>query len=227
MSNHYQVHSSVNPSKWIRWLAAFSILSNVYYVVSVALLHYFDTSVDPLIHGVSYYALGPYKHLLTAAFIFLGLGGMALTASLYLAEPAEARSWAGLSLLGLWSVTTILAGIFSLDAEGAPQTTSGVIHNLAGMNFLCIAAAAFLISRRLKADIRWQGARQTTMWLALSVIIVSLLLFVLMGVLQPLGVGGVAQRVYWLMVLVWLFFVATRLQSIAANQSPAMEAEHE
>ena len=218
MKNYYEVHSAVYPSKHVRWLVAVSLLSIVYYIISVALLHLLDRSVSPFTQGLSYFALGPYEYLLAPAFIILGLGGMALTIALYLTEPAEARSLVGLTLLGLWSITTILAGIFPLDAEGAPHTTSGVIHNLAGMNFLCMAVAALLISRRLKLDRRWNSAGQIATRMAWAVIIASVLLFILMGPLHPLEVGGIAQRVYWATVLIWLLFVATRLREIAANQ---------
>ena len=218
MKNYYQIHSTVYPSKRVRWLVTASILSIVYFLISIVALHLLDTSVRPLTQGLSYFAVGPYEHLMAAAFIILGLGGMALTAGLYLALPSNARSMTGLILLGLWSVTTILAGIFPLDAEGAPQTTSGMIHNLAGMNFLCIAVAALLISRRLKLDHRWNSAGQIATRMAWAVISASVLLFILMGPLHPLEVGGIAQRVYWATVLIWLLFVATRLREIVANQ---------
>jgi hypothetical protein len=224
MRNIHQTHAVSYPTKLIGLLDSISILGIIYFSISVALLHLLDSSVNPLTHGISYYAVGPYENLMTAAFIILGLGGLALTTGLYLALPVKARSLAGLALLGLWSFATVLAGIFPLDAEGASPTTSGVIHNITGMNFLCIAVAAMLISRRLKHDRRWWSVGKTAMWLALAVIIASLLLFILLGPLHSLGVGGVAQRVYWAAVLIWLLFVAIRLREIGTNQNSSMEA---
>jgi hypothetical protein len=223
MRIYSELHSVVYPSKYVRRLVVISILSIFYYLISIISLHQLDTSISPLTQGLSYFAAGPYENLLTAAFIVLGLGGVSVTTGLYLALPVKVHSLAGLTLLGLWSVTTLLAGTFPLDAEGAPQTTAGVIHNLAGMNFLFIAVAALLISRRLKLDRRWQRNNQMVMRMALVVNVASALLFILMGPLNSLEVGGVAQRIYWVAVLGWLSILLVRLWKIAPNHRSSME----
>jgi len=209
---------STLPPIGIMALAGIGMLSVGLFFACVVLLHLFRPDVDPYTSGLSTYALGPYGYWINFAFIVLGLGGSTLSVGLFLSLRPEARSLAGLILLDFWGMTTILAGIFAIDPEGGPQTTAGAIHNLVGLNFLLIAIGAWLISRRCGRDPHWETISPVATALALVIIGAAVFLFVMMGPFQSLGFGGLAQRIYWLTVLAWLFLVSVQLFTTAVNQ---------
>jgi hypothetical protein len=156
------------PNNRTGWLATVSILSIFYYLASLILLQALNGSVDPFTGGATHLSAGTDEHQVNAAFVLLGLGGMVLTIGLYLAVPAEVRAPAGLALLATWVATVVLAGIFPLDMLGASQTTADAIRAIAGMNFLCMAAAASFMVRHLKPGYPWQTLARIAPWLAHS-----------------------------------------------------------
>jgi amino acid transporter len=145
--------------------------------------------VNPLTQGISFYALTQYRIVIELGLFIVGFIGILLAFTLWEPEGPLLRK-SGCSLLILWGISSIAAGIFPVDPPDIEQTVSGAIHNLAGLNFLLVAIAVPLIDRsRSKTVIPpEQNPRQTL--LTWSTVLSAILLFLFNGPLVTLGVGG-------------------------------------
>lgn len=180
--------------------AYLSILAALIFSIAVVVLLFLAPEIDPLRSGISFYALTDYKLLIGAGLSLVGLAGLFLAMALW-GGASSATGRIGLALLVVWGITSVLAGIFPLDAPGAPPTLSGSIHNLAGLNFLLIAPAVLLIDLpRPKSE----GSQTGTRGLAWLVLVSAILLFTFNGLLSSLGIGGLIQRLYWFVLVLWL-----------------------
>src|SRR4030095_1281370 len=105
--------------------------------------------------------------------------------------------------LGLWAVSQPIAAAFRIDAPGAPSTLAGTIHSLAGLSFLAAVFGMLLVSRRLSADTRWASFAPSAVLLAWGGVVAAVVLYVLIEPLAGLGLGGLAQRGFWALTLIW------------------------
>jgi amino acid transporter len=169
--------------------------------------------VNPLTQGISFYALTQYRIVIELGLFIVGFIGILLAFTLWEPEGPLLRK-SGCSLLILWGISSIAAGIFPVDPPDIEQTVSGAIHNLAGLNFLLVAIAVPLIDRsRSKTVIPpEQNPRQTL--LTWSTVLSAILLFLFNGPLVTLGVGGLFQRIYWLSLCLWILVKARNLLRI-------------
>jgi len=188
-----------------RLLAIISLITTAIFVLAILILHILPTGVNPLISGISFYALSRYGYLFGLAIILIGISGMALSLALWPVVGSTAGR-IGLLLLIAWGLTTILAGLFPLDAPGAAPTLSGKIHTMAGMNFLLLAPALLLIELSRSKGAQPHQPRPITFWLAWMLLVAALLLFIFNGPLYSLEIGGLIQRLYWLVTFLWLIF---------------------
>ena len=187
------------------WLLSLTIIAPVvYFVSSVSILHFLRSDIDPVAQGLSYYGRGPYGSLMNIAFAAIGFAGLAMTLGLYQTTTARGKSASGLLLLGIWGVTQIVAAIFPIELPGEAPTSAGMIHSLVGFSFVLIGPAALLIARRFANDLYWATFSRKALLIAVGILIVSVMLFIFNGVLQPLRFGGIVQRAYWLSIVVWL-----------------------
>ena len=213
---------SQGSSRMTMVLALLTIVGIADFLLNVAVLHFVRPDVNPVLDPMSNYAVGPYGFLLTAADIGLGLAALALTCGLYLSIAPPGRSYVGLFLLGLYSVSVLLAGIFPIDV-GGETTTFGIIHNIVGnISFFGFPIAVILLSLGMGRDERWRSFRRTA--LALSVLVVLTVILTIVG--SNLGMGyGVTQRIANVAALVWMLFVALHLRSLAQGgiaQQPSL-----
>jgi hypothetical protein len=184
-----------------------------YFVAAAAILHILRPDINPLSSGLSYYGKGPYSVLMNTAFDAIGVAAIVVAIGLSQFISQRGRSWPGLALLGIWGITQPVAAVFPIDLPGASHTTSGAIHGVVGFSFVLIGPATFLIARRLGYDARWTRYSARAKILAGAIVTMSVLLFVFNGMLTPLGLGGLVQRLYWLTIVVWLMFIAVRLRN--------------
>jgi hypothetical protein len=94
---------------------------------------------------------------------------------------------------------------------------AGRIHGLAGLRFVLPVAAALLLARGYPRDPRWAGVARSARALGLALLAAAGALYVLLEPLAGLGVGGLAQRVYWLVLLLWLTATALWLRTAATG----------
>lgn len=188
-------------------LAYLSMITAAVFLVAVFLLLFLAADIDPMHSGISFYALTSYAIIINLALALIGASGIFLALALWSTTPSVAGR-TGLVLLIAWGITSILAGVFPLDAPGAPPTLSGSIHNMMGLNFLLITPAVFLIELTHSSPGDAVSSKLVTYWLAWLIFIAAILLFAFNGPLSSLGAGGLIQRLYWLVVTLWLLFKA-------------------
>ena len=141
------------------------------FIVSFLALHVLQPELSPLDQAMSYYVHGNQGWLTTVGLVSLGLGSLALTMAVaHSVRGSGAR--AGIVCLAVWSVCVLLAGVFPADAPGnwdKPPTIDGAIHGFAALAGLVVfPAAAVLLSRALRRDIRRRRAGGITTSLAVA-----------------------------------------------------------
>lgn len=194
------------------WFALIAIAGITVFSVVVPAMHLLRPDLDPARRFVSEYAGGPYGALMTAGFVALGAGSLALALGLYRGASPAGRSRAGLILLAVWGVGGLVVAVFPADPQGAPPTTHGAIHGLAAaVAFFSLGPAALLLARRFGRDARWRPFRRTSFVLGLLILAALITL-----VVSPPEFAGVAQRALLALDIVWLGAAALRLRSVSA-----------
>ena len=195
-------------------IATVAIVGIAYFAAVIVALHFLRPDLDPLSRPTSEYAVGPYGFLMTSAFFSMSLASFALVIGLYQGVSRPARSRIGLGLLGIWAAGVLVAMIFPIDVEGAPQTTSGTIHGINGpLAFLSLTAGAILVSRRFEHDETWRPLHRTALILSLIMLAVFIATFV--NIVTGSGYAGLCQRIFLAAFVTWFLLTAARLRSIA------------
>ena len=192
-------------------LASIAIAGFVYYLVAVAALHFLRPELDPVKQHISQYAIGPYGWTLTSALYALGLASVALAVGLRQSLSPSGMGRAGVILLALFGVSIVVVGIFPTNAEGAPSTTSGLVHSFAFvLACFCLIPALILLPLQFRQDDRWRSFTLPSMTLAL------LVLATFIGFIAASGteITGLSQRVFVGSFMVWLLTAAVRLRYI-------------
>jgi hypothetical protein len=186
-----------------RLLAYVSLIATVIFSLIVFALLFIAPDIDPLQFGISFYALTKYGFLIGLAIVLVGISGMELSFALW-PTTTTTPGRIGLLLLIAWGLASFLAALFPVDAPGSPPTPSGSIHNLAGLSFLLITPALLLIELARPAGSDPVRPRTISFWLAWLLPAVSVLVVTFNGPLHSLGIGGAIQRLYWLVLVIWL-----------------------
>jgi hypothetical protein len=193
-----------------RTFARLSIVAAILFLVIVLALMFLAPEVDALKYGISFYALTEFRAVIGVAIALVGLSAMFLGLALW---PHASASRVGTALLIGWGMLSMPASIFPLDPPGAVPTLSGTIHNLAGLSFLLAIPAVLLVEFSGKVFTRSTGAGKATYWLSTLVPVSAILLFAFNGPFSSLDIGGLIQRLYWLIFTVWLILKAQQLLS--------------
>jgi len=205
-------------ARQVALLALIAIGGIVYFVVTVVVLHFLRPEYNPINHAVSNYAVGPYGYLMTVAFYALALSVFSLAFGLTRSIALTNLSRVAVLLLCFASIGMVVMGIFPGDVHALhpPATITGVIHwTAAGLSFLSIMIAAFLLSSSFRTDVRWQACQHRCFVLALAMV-GALLLY---GILALVGWIGIGQRIYIAVCLLWLLVLARRLLLIAMRDT--------
>jgi hypothetical protein len=200
------------------WLGLIAIGGIVYFFVAVVALHMLRPEYNPVNHAVSNYAVGPYGYLMTAAFYALALSVFALAHGLARSMALTTQARVAMLLLNIASIGIVVMGIFPGDAHALhpPATITGIVHWLAaGVSFLSIMIAAFILSNCFKTDERWQAFQRPAFALALAMV-VALLLY---GMLALIGWIGIGQRIDITVSLTWLLLMTIWLRSIVTTET--------
>ncbi len=209
--------STTNQAKQVAKLARIAIGCTVYFFVVVVVLHLLRPDTNPVRQAVSNYAVGPYGLLMTSAFFALALGMFALSLGLARNMMPTRRELVGTLLLYVASAGMVVVGIFPGDVNvpHPPATVTGLIHWLAaGVSFLSIMIAAFLLSHCFKEDERWQSFHRLALVLAITAVVA----LVVYGILVLLAWVGIGERIYITMSLLWLLLTAVRLLSLVTGK---------
>ena len=205
-----------------RTLLASGVISGPLFVVAFLVEGATRANYDPLRHPVSSLALGDYGWMQVTNFIVVGLLTLAFSAGLRRTLRPGKGSTLGPSLVGVWAVGLLGAGVFVTDPvsgypPGAPDRLSGyswhgALHDLFSLAaFVALAAACFVFGRRFAA----RGERGWAIYSS-----VSGLVFVVAFVISNAGFGqaqgivdlaGLLQRVAVAIGFGWLTLLAVHL----------------
>jgi uncharacterized membrane protein YuzA (DUF378 family)/uncharacterized membrane protein len=233
--------SGAPATRWAARLALVGIMGPVFYVVAIAAMHFLRPH-DIVRYGntISAYSVGPYGSISMAAFVALGLGGLALSAGLRRAVVPSRALRVGSVLVGVFGVGWVLAGIFrfghdaaSLEQaiKGENPTISEVIHGLGGFGgIFCLIVGMIVLSRAFARDERWRSFWPISLTLGLATLILFVFgLFVLNSpsVVPCCPTGSVAWwgaiefRVFVGAFVLWLLLTSIRLRAVAKDSTPA------
>ncbi|HLJ34724.1 MAG TPA: DUF998 domain-containing protein [Ktedonobacteraceae bacterium] len=198
-------------------LALVTIIGIIVYVVIDVVAQLLPPHYNAITQPESDLAVGPYGFLMTINFVIRGVLSLALLIGLTRALSKEGRSEFGRVLLSIWSVGAFLLALFPTDIAGQKLTLHGLIHLLvAFIAFVSVAVGELLLSLRFAADERWQTVRNPTVTIAFVTLIALFLLF--FGTFAGLnGIGGLLERVFLGLALLWILVVALHLHSLTAK----------
>jgi len=221
VENDQRVSAAMRTSERAQLLALIAIVGSIFFLVSVVILHLLRPDNDPITAFISYYAVGPYGFLMTAAFLALGVSALALAAGLARAVTPSRWLWGGVFLLSVYAIGTCMLGIFTTDPIGndSPPTTTGTIHGIAVLpTYLSIIIAALLLPQAYKHDEHWRMFYRTAV--ALGFVVLSSVVAVGLAGEQW---GGLGQRMLITTHLVWLIGTALKFyRTTKANQVTAV-----
>lgn len=190
-----------------------------FFVVVMIGLHLLDTALDPLRQATSEYAVGPYKTLMTSAFLSMTVCCPVLALGLNLGLPESGRSRIGLVLLGLFGVCTLIAALFPIEPQGWARTTTGTIHRINGaVAFLSLTIGVVLVSRRFKDDERWSSLHESAR--ILSMILVAAWVATFGSIIAGLPFVGLFQRIFLATFVIWFLLTAAHLRVVATDATP-------
>lgn len=207
----------------LHWVAAIGPM--LFFAVATA-LGSLRAGYDPIAEPISALALGPQGWAQAVNFGLLAASFLAFAAVLRKHLSSGVASVAGPSLFVLMAVGVVLAALFPMDAEGAPATMSGRLHELGGfLVFPWMPIALLVVARRYRRDARWRPYFAYT--LATGLFCLAAIVFFLVFVGPPgwpprlaSGLRGLVQRAMLLPFLTWITLVA-RLACRTAHDEAA------
>ena len=215
------VRFSATTAKRVAQLSLIAMVGVTYFAAVLAAFHLLRPDIDPIRRVGSNYAVGPYGFLMTTAFLTLAVSEFALALALYYGMTPASRSRMGMFLLGTAGLAVLVGAIFPTDVtpDDSPVTWIGVVHILSAViGFLALLATMFLMSQRFKKDERWQSFSRPSFALACATLAAFTAFFIIQTTKTP--VGGLAQRVFTALYLLWPFLTAFRLRAIAKESLP-------
>ena len=192
-------------------LAVVGALGVAYFGTVFALLHVLDPATDAVGRAGSEYVLGPYGVLMTSCYLALAVSLVAL--AIAFARSLGRRVAPGLLLFAAFGL--VLSSIFPTDRGVVAVTTTGMIHNFAGLgSFISILIAELSLSRAIRHDARFASSAGVLASLSFVVGASFVVLFFVAGPFASTGLFGAAQRLFLAGALSWLFLAALRLREV-------------
>ena len=224
-------------TRWAARLALVGIIGTVFFIVALIAMHFLRPD-DIVRYGtnIGFYSVGPYGSIFVAAFIALGVAGLALAFGLRRAVAPSRSLQAGSVLLGLFGIGWILGGIFrdapdvaSLEPVLQEKITpaSTLVHGLGAFGGLILLMAGMLVlSRAFKRDERWHSFWMPSLILGLATLILFVMAFfieapVVVPCCPPGSVawwGAIESRVFFGTFVVWLLLTSIRLRAAAIRE---------
>jgi hypothetical membrane protein len=197
-------------ARFYAWLALAGI--GVYLTLSV-LLAYLRPQFSLLHNAESDYgSAGHDAWVMDLAFLVRGALSLAAIRALALTRAVSGRA-AGPVLLAVWAVCSALLAFLPDDPAGTPVHPAGRVHLvLAGIAFLAVAIGTVVVSRGLRPDPRWQPLHLPLY--AISWVAVVALLLLGHTHLRINSLGGLYERLFLGLELLWFLLVALRIATL-------------
>jgi uncharacterized membrane protein YwaF len=138
---------------------------------------------------------------------------MMLLVGLARGGPTSIPARLGIVLLAVASIGCIVSAIFPTDLPGAPPTRSGYLHTLSFfVNVASIILAIILLTVSFGSDPRWRSYRRTSVVLLALIALAFIIQFLTLRKGAPYGL---ANRLFFSVLLVWVVVTANRLRHLA------------
>src|SRR5829696_6605534 len=221
-------------TRWSARLALVGLIGTVFFIVALTAMHFLRPD-DIVRYGtnIGFYSVGPYGSIFVAAFVALGLAGLALALGLRRAVAPSRSLRAGSVLIGLFGIGWIVGGIFRdapdvaslepiLQEKISPAST--MVHGLGAFGGLFLLMAGMLIlSRAFKRDERWHSFWIPSLILGLATLALFVMAFFIEGpdVIPCCPSGSVAWwgaiefRVFFGVFVLWQLLTSIRLRTVA------------
>jgi hypothetical protein len=205
-------HDTLANKGSIQLLTTIALIGICLFVILIIVLHFLPTGYDALRRPTSEYAVGKYGFFMTIAFLGMSVGSFALVAGLY--KGISRRPKLGLILLCIWAIGVLVAMIFPIDAEGAPSTTNGTIHETNGpITFMSLTIGAILVSISFRHNINWDSLYRPAIMLSLIMLIIFI--SVVISFAAGLTYEGILQRLYLVTFSSWFIMITLHLRRIS------------
>ncbi|HXC75610.1 MAG TPA: DUF998 domain-containing protein [Candidatus Acidoferrum sp.] len=189
-----------------RWAEAAIVGALAYVAIDVA-LRFADPWYSLLHNAESDYGVGPNAWLMDINFILRGAFSLAAVLAIAGTTSRQARSRAGLALIGAWAVCSAMLAFFPDNPVGTPSTPAGRIHLLlAGVAFLAVATGTVLVSVRLGADPAWRRVRISL--LLTSLVAIAPGLVAIITIRMHHGDFGLYERIFLALEILWILIAA-------------------
>jgi hypothetical membrane protein len=167
-----------------------------YYAVAGVALHFLEPEYDPRFQFMSDYAWGTYGWLMTTTFFVLGLAVLTIAVGVRGVHHSPRGARTGFGLLVIGALFVCLAGVF----RGFP------LHDVASaVAFPSLVMAVLFLSWSFRNAAGWQVIHPVTFLLAVG------MFAALVSMIVDVGMPGLQQRGFFVLLLVWLSIVAYSL----------------
>lgn len=208
--------ASATETQGAAWLGALVVLGIALYIVLDIVAQLLPPHYNPITQAESDLGVGPYGWVMSLNFVVRGLIALALFFGLRRALAPRARSEIGLALIIVWAVGDCLLAIFATDVAPTPATVPpleptlhGMIHLLVAiLIFIAVALGELLLALPLAADRGWAALRPVLIAIAVAS---CLALVALVEVPARLHVGGLVERIFLGLALLWMLVAGVRL----------------
>ncbi len=199
--------------------ARLSIVCMLAHGIIFGLLHLLEPQLSPSSSIISDYFLTSSNWLVTIALLFFALSWASL--SVALVEVPKSRLIVAGRILFVLAFISIIIGIVS-PASMDPRTGSFLskIQNLFARPGLFLGI--LLISLGLSGKPGWDIHARILLTLS---IIVSILLVITIKILLPMELGGIGQRLIFLLIYVWIWLITTHIIKLADSKRAALTAK--
>jgi hypothetical protein len=193
-----------------------AILALVACAAGVGALHVLRPDYSFVQHVISNYVNGPQGWIMTASFVALGVGCLALAIGLSQAGPNRLDAVLGIVFLAFVALGAFGVALFPTDPDSDPRSQTGTIHNFLALTSLsCMALAALPLSFSFRRDVRWRPYRRAALLLAIAYILTCVVHFAAMH--SGSDFVGVTNRVAVGAMMAWLLTSAFALREVTAS----------
>lgn len=202
-----------------RTLGLLAIASVVYYVLVVLAMHVLQPELNPLHTPMSVYVLGDYGFLMTTTYFASSAGFLGVGFGLSQTLPRTRLTGVALAATVLASTGSLVAGIFPTDWPPPMRSTSGQLHELAGLvTFPAVIIAPVLFSLKFWSDEYWRRVSVVALGVSAGIVAACAVFWGLIAVAISEGVVdrppdflGLVQRISFGLFWVWMIVVGRHL----------------
>jgi hypothetical protein len=189
---------------------------------------HFAHEVDPYSRAVSYYVFyGDGRAEFATSVTVLALGTVLVLVGMWVV--GIRFGGAATTFFGIWCTSLTLCAIFPTDYGKSIESTSGLIHQVAGASlFVSLPLAGLSLARRLGADDRWARTARVVRRMAMAAMGLAAAYLAtrlpdvfpslaIPGVLDGRGISGLVQRALFGLEMLMLMALAVRLLGLAVS----------